>query len=243
MNPYTAEFIGTAILVIIGNGSVANVLMKDTKGHAADLMLITTAWALAVFMGVTIAAPYSGAHLNPAVSIGLATAGKFAWAETIPYILAQMSGAFLGATTVWAFYRNHINRTEDAAAIQGCFCTAPAIKCTSSNFFSEFVATAILILGVLYITNAEATLQETNIPIGLGSVGAIPIAFFVWGLGNALGGTTGYAINPARDLAPRIAHALLPMKHKGESSWAYSWIPVVAPIIAAIAVGAAYSML
>lgn len=237
MNPYFAEFIATAVLILLGNGSVANVVLKDTKGSGENLMLITTSWALAVFAGVTIAGPYSGAHLNPAVSLGLAIAGKFAWADVLPYIGAQMCGGFVGAVLVWAFYKKHIDRTEDKASLQAIYCTAPAIRNNCSNFFSELIATAILILGVLYITDGEASVSDTTIPIGLGSVGAIPVAFFVWVIGNSLGGTTGYAINPARDLAPRIAHALLPMAHKGSSGWDYAWIPTLAPLTSAALVG------
>ncbi len=247
MNQYFAEFLATAVLLLLGNGSVANVTLKKTKGNGSDLMIITTAWALAVFVAVTIAGPYSGAHLNPAVTLGLAAAGRFPWHDVLPYIGAQMAGGFLGATIVWLFYKKHIDITEDKDTLLGIFCTSPAIKSNCSNFISEFVATCVLILGVLFISSGEISVSGASIPdgqgvlpVGLGSVGAIPIAFFIWVIGNSLGGTTGYAINPARDLAPRIAHAILPMKHKGGSDWGYSWIPVVAPICAGLIIGWIY---
>lgn len=233
MSPFLAEYIATAVMIVLGNGSVANVVTRDTKGAASGWIVITTGWALAVFVAVIIAGPYSGAHLNPAVTLGLALAGNFPWQDLLPYALCQMAGAFTGAVLVWIFYHDHIERTDDKATLQALFCTAPAIRNTPINFFSEFLATFILILGVLYITGAE--IIDTTTPIGLGSVGAIPIAFVVWVLGLALGGTTGYAINPARDLGPRIAHSMLPMKYKGDSGWGYSWIPVLAPLTGAAA--------
>lgn len=248
MSPYFAEFLATAVLILLGNGTVANVLLKDTKGNNSGLIVITTGWAMAVFAAVCISSPYSGAHLNPAVTVLLAVAGKFPCSDVLPYIASQLAGGFVGAVLVWMFYRQHIERTDDKGLLQAMFCTAPAIKNVPSNFFSEFIGTSVLLLGVLFITGGELVCGEMiklspegSVPLGLGSVGAMPIAFFVWVIGIALGGTTGYAINPARDLAPRIAHALLPMKYKGDSGWSYSWIPVVAPLSSALVLGLLFS--
>jgi glycerol uptake facilitator protein len=208
---------------------VANVLLNDTKGNNSGWIVITTAWGLAVFVGVTVAGPISGAHLNPAVTIGLAIAGKFAWASVGSYILAQMLGAMLGAFLVWLMYYDHFQKTNDRGFVLAVFCTGPAVRNYLSNILSEIMGAFVLIFVVFYITGAEIT--PTKTPIGLGSVGAIPVAFLVWVIGLSLGGTTGYAINPARDLGPRIMHAILPIKSKGTSDWAYAWIPIVGPIV------------
>ena len=231
MSPFTAELIGTMLVILLGDGVVANVVLKDTKGNNAGWMVITTAWGLAVFIGVTVAGPYSGAHLNPAVTLGLAIAGKFSWASVLPYITAQLIGAFLGSILVWLMYYDHFKRTNDPAAILSVFCTGPAVRNYMSNVSSEIIGAFVLILVIFFITGAEIT--STKTPIGLGSVGAIPVAFLVWVIGLSLGGTTGYAINPVRDLGPRIAHALLPIKNKGRSDWAYAWIPIAGPLIGA----------
>ncbi|MXV49453.1 MIP family channel protein [Pedobacter sp. HMF7647] len=232
MSPFTAELIGTMLIILLGDGVVANVLLKDTKGNNSGWLVITTAWALAVFTGVTVAGPYSGAHLNPAVTIGLAVAGKFPWDGVLPYILAQFIGAFLGAFVVWLMYFDHFKRTNEPGAILSVFCTGPAVRNYVSNIASEIIGAFVLIFVIFYITGAEITATKT--PVGLGSVGAIPVAFLVWVIGLSLGGTTGYAINPARDLGPRMVHALLPIKNKGGSDWRYAWIPVVGPIIGAV---------
>ena len=231
MTPFIAEIIGTAILILLGGGVVANVVLNKTIGNNSGWIVITTGWALAVYVAVVIAGPYSGAHINPAVSISLAVAGKFPWADVPMYLLAQMLGAMLGATMVWLFYKVHFDVTEDGGAKKAVFCTAPAIKHTVSNFFSEALGTFVLIFAILYFTNASIT--ETGSVIGLGSLGALPVAFLVWSIGLSLGGTTGYAINPARDLGPRIMHALLPIKNKVSSDWGYAWIPVLGPITGA----------
>ena len=231
MSPFTAELIGTMLVILLGDGVVANVVLKDTKGNNAGWMVITTAWGLAVFIGVTVAGPYSGAHLNPAVTLGLAIVGKFPWASVLPYIAAQLIGAFIGAILVWLMYYDHFKRTNDPAAILSVFCTGPAVRNYISNVASEIIGAFVLILVIFFITGAEIT--STKTPIGLGSVGAIPVAFLVWVIGLSLGGTTGYAINPVRDLGPRIAHALLPIKNKGRSDWAYAWIPIAGPLIGA----------
>lgn len=231
MNAYPAEFIGTAIMILLGNGVVANVVLKDTKGNNSGWIVITTAWALAVFVAVVVAGPYSGAHLNPAVTLSLAISGAFEWTEVPFYAISQITGAMLGSLLVWLFYKDHFDATEDKGLKAAPFATGPAIANKTSNLFSEIVGTFVLIFVIFYITGAELGTEKT--PIGLGSVGAIPVTFLVWVIGLSLGGTTGYAINPARDLGPRIVHALIPMKGKGNSNWGYAWIPVIGPIIGA----------
>jgi len=231
MTEFTAEFIGTALIILMGNGVVANVVLKGTKGNNGGWMVITTAWALAVFVGVVIAAPYSGAHLNPAVTIALAITQKFAWIKVPYYILAQLCGAMTGAFLVWIIYKDHFDLTEDKGLKAAPFATSPAIRNLKSNLFSEITGTFVLIFVIFYFTNAEMGTEKT--PIGLGSIGAIPVAFLVWVIGLGLGGTTGYAINPVRDLGPRIVHALIPMKDKGSSDWAYAWVPIVGPVLGA----------
>ncbi|OGX83213.1 MIP/aquaporin family protein [Hymenobacter coccineus] len=238
MSPFTAEFVGTAVLMLLGNGVVANVVLADTKGHNSGWMVITTAWALAVYVGVVIAGPVSGAHLNPAVTLGLALAGKFAWALVGPYVLAQMLGSALGAALVWVLYKDHFDRTPAPGLKLAVFCTGPAIRNHQRNLASEVVGTLVLVLTVLHIAGAEVT--ATHAAIGLGSVGALPVALLVWVVGLGLGGTTGYAINPARDLAPRLVHALLPIRGKGSSEWSYAWIPVLGPLAGAALAAALY---
>ena len=229
MTPFFAEFIGTGVLVLLGNGVVANVVLTDTKGQQSGWMVITTGWAMAVYVGVVIANPYSGSHLNPAVTIAMAVAGNLAWSSVVPYILAQLLGAMTGASLVWLIYRNHFDRTADPALKLAVFATAPAIRNNLSNLISEMIGTFVLIFTVFYFTKAEITDSKT--PIGLGSVGALPVALLVWSIGLSLGGTTGYAINPARDLGPRIMHYVLPIKNKRGSDWGYSWIPIVGPVL------------
>jgi glycerol uptake facilitator protein len=231
MSPFTAELIGTMFLILLGTSVVANVILKGTKGYAGGWMVITTGWALAVFVGVVIAGPYSTAHLNPAVSIGLAIAGKFEWSLVPMYVLAQLAGAMLGAFLTWCIYRDHFNETTDSDTQLAVFSTGPAIRNTIFNVLSEVIGTFVLLFVVFYFTNAEIKNPQSS--VGLGSLGAIPVAFLVWAIGLSLGGTTGYAINPARDLGPRIVHSLLPMKHKGSSNWKYAWIPIIGPIIGA----------
>ena len=231
MSEFAAELIGTMLLILLGNGVVANVILKGTKGNNGGWIVITTGWALAVYVGVVFAAPYSGAHLNPAVTIGLAIAGKFAWAKVGMFILAQMVGAMIGSFIVWIVYKDHFTATEDADTQLAVFSTSPAIKNIVFNFLSEVVGTFVLVFVVFYFTTAEMGPDTT--PIGLGSLGAIPVAFLVWAIGLSLGGTTGYAINPARDFGPRIVHAFLPLKHKGSSNWKYAWVPIIGPFVGA----------
>lgn len=231
MTPFLAEFIGTILLILMGGGVVANVCLTKTKGNGAGWMAITTAWALGVFIGVVVAGPYSGAHLNPAVSIGLAIGGTFPWSEVPVYILAQFLGAALGALVVWLVYKDHFDATDSQTAKLGVFCTNAEISNPVINFLTEMVGTFVLMFVVFYITDGELTYESNSmLPIGLGSVGAIPVAFTVWVIGLSLGGPTGYAINPARDLAPRFMHTILPIKGKGSSHWEYAWIPGIAPI-------------
>ncbi|SEP45684.1 MIP/aquaporin family protein [Mucilaginibacter sp. OK283] len=236
MSPFIAELIGTMLLILLGDGVVANVVLKDTKGNNSGWIVITTAWGLAVFVGVVVAGPYSGAHLNPAVTIALAIAGKFAWAQVPLYIAAQFLGAMIGSFLVWMMYYDHFKRTNDPASILAVFCTGPAVRNYISNITSEVIGAFVLLFTIFYIAGAQ--IVPTNTPIGLGSVGAIPVALLVWVIGLSLGGTTGYAINPCRDLGPRIMHMILPIKNKGTSDWPYAWIPVLGPIAgAAIAAG------
>lgn len=241
MSPFTAELIGTMILILLGNGVVANVVLKDTKGNNSGWMVITTGWALAVFAGVVIAGPYSGAHLNPAVTIGLAVANKFAWSQVPTFIAAQLTGAMLGSLLVWLMYKDHFSATKEPALKSAAFYTAPAIKNTKLNLISEAIGTFVLLLAVFYITNGELGKEKT--PIGLGSIGAIPVTFIVWAIGLSLGGTTGYAINPARDLGPRIIHSILPITDKSKTDWKYAWIPIAGPITGALVAAGLYLIL
>ncbi|MDA3821916.1 MAG: aquaporin family protein [Bacteroidales bacterium] len=235
MNEYMAEFIGTFLLVLLGNGVVANVVLKGTKGHESGWIVISLGWGLAVFVGVAVAGPVSGAHINPAVTIGLAVSGLFPWSNVVPFIVSQMLGAMIGAFIVWLFYKEHFNQTEDKDAKLACYATIPAIRKPFSNMVSEIVGTFVLVFVILYISEPDLNLPGVvNAKIGLGTLGALPVALLVTAIGLSLGGTTGYAINPARDLGPRIMHTLLPMKNKGDSDWKYSWIPVLGPFTGAV---------
>ena len=232
------EFVGTAILVLFGDGVVASTVLKKSKGENGGWVVITLAWGLAVMLGVFIAGPYSGAHLNPAVTLGLAAAGTFSWALVLPYIVAQMLGGFLGAVLVYLYYKDHYDVTDDPATKLSTFCTIPAIRNYGRNLFSEIVGTFVLVFVILALS------MQNNLPeVGMGSLGAFPVAMLIVALGMSLGGTTGYAINPARDLAPRLAHALLPIKGKGSSDWAYSWVPVLGPIIGGFLAAVLYCLI
>lgn len=241
MTPFVAELIGTMFLILLGNGVVANVVLKGTKGNNSGWMVITTGWALSVFAGVVIAGPYSGAHLNPAVTLGLALADKFAWDQVPLFIAAQLLGAMLGAFLVWLVYKPHFDLTEDGASQLAVFSTGPAIRQPVANLFSEAVGTFVLIFVIFYFTTPEMGTEKT--PIGMGALGAIPVTFLVWAIGLSLGGTTGYAINPARDLGPRIVHALLPMRNKCHSDWKYALVPVAGPMMGAAAAALLYMLL
>lgn len=242
MNPFTAEVIGTALMILLGNGVVAGCVLKNTKiGTGGGWMVITTAWAFAVYAAVVVAGPASGAHLNPAVSIGLATAGLFEWAQVPMYIVAQFIGAMLGAGLVWLFYADHFAITDDEGAKRACFCTEPAIRNLPRNFMNEVVGAFVLLFVIYYLVgNGEITLpqQSEATPIGLGSLGALPVAILVWVIGLSLGSTTGYAINPARDGGPRIVLTLLGKKLGGvKPDWQYGIIPLTAPIVGAVLAG------
>jgi len=231
MTPFLGEFTGTALLIILGDGVVANVVLNKTKGNNGGLIAITFGWAMAVYVGVFVSSPYSGAHLNPAVTLSLAAAGKFEWASVATYILAQLAGAMVGALLVWLAYRQHFNETDDANAKLAVFCTAPAIRSPLNNLLTEIIGTFVLVFAVLYIANPTITLNNTDGKMGLGAIGALPVAFLVLAIGLSLGGPTGYAINPARDLGPRIMHFLLPIPKKRDSDWGYAWVPILGPFM------------
>ncbi|MCW5899031.1 MAG: aquaporin family protein [Flavobacteriales bacterium] len=232
MTPFTAELLGTMLLILLGNGVVANTLLEGTKGHASGWIVITTGWAMAVFVGVVVAGPFSGAHLNPAVTVALAITGKFAWEAVPGYVLAQMIGAMLGAFLVWLTHKDHFAATRNEASKLACFATGPAIRKPLSNLISESVGTFVLVFTVLFLVGPTLDLgDEREVAIGLGSIGALPVALLVWVIGLSLGGTTGYAINPARDLGPRIMHTV--MRIGGLSDWGYAWVPVVGPLLGA----------
>ncbi len=234
MNPYLAEFIGTALLVIFGNGVVANVVLSRTKGNQSGWIVIATGWALAVFIGVFSSQAASGAHLNPAVTLAMALAGKFPVANVAGYVCAQLLGGITGGALVYFFYQAHFKVTEDANLKLACFCTAPNIRQIGQAFFCELLGTFLLVLPVFLMTDAKFRFPAESggeVIIGLGALGALPVALLVFAIGLSLGGTTGYAINPARDLGPRMMHALLPIPGKRDSDWGYAWVPVVAPLL------------
>ena len=220
------EFIGTMILILMGDGVCANVSLEKSKAKGAGWVVVTFAWGLAVMCGVFVAGPYTGAHLNPAVSIGLALAGTFDWNLVVPYIIAQMLGGFVGAVLVYIYFKDHYDATPDADTKLGTFCTIPAIRNKWRNLLSEAIGTFVLVYCILAIGNVGNTPE-----LGMGSLGAFPVTFLIVAIGMSLGGTTGYAINPARDLAPRFAHFILPIKGKRDSDWSYAWVPGLGPII------------
>lgn len=231
MSPFLAELLGTMLLIVLGNGVVANVVLNKTKGQNSGWIVITTGWAFAVTVAVYAVGTFSGAHLNPAVTIGLASIGKFAWGAVPAYIAAQLLGAFSGAAIVWLAYLPHWAVTENQAAKLAVFCTAPAIRNPISNVITEIIGTAVLVLGVLAILTPKNLNPDFGWNVGLGPA---LVGIIVWAIGLSLGGSTGYAINPARDLGPRLAHAVLPIAGKGHSDWGYAWIPVVAPILGGV---------
>lgn len=233
MSHFLAELIGTMILILLGDGVVANVLLNKTKGQNSGLIVIATGWAFAVAIPAYIFGTISGAHFNPALTIALAAIGKFPWSEVPVYIIAQFIGAILGATLVWLHYLPHWEATESKELKRAVFCTDPAIKNTFANFISEVIATFILVFAILGV-------GLTKMADG---ISPYVVALLIWVIGVSLGGTTGYAINPARDLGPRIAHFILPIHGKGDSNWGYAWIPVVGPVLGALAGALAYSAL
>lgn len=254
MKDCVAELIGTTLLVLLGNGVVANVLLRGTKGHGGGWIVITFGWAMGVYVAVLCVAEYSGAHINPAVTIALACAGQVTWPFASALVISQLCGGILGGTLVYAFYADHYRSTEDADLKLATFCTAPNHRNLPRNFLSELIGTFVLLLAVLMMIEPSVeflpALGSSEAPgtakLGLGAVGALPIALVVLAIGLSLGGTTGYAINPARDLGPRIAHALLPITGKRDSDWGYSWVPVLGPItggILAVAVFKLFSLI
>jgi glycerol uptake facilitator protein len=244
MSPLLAEFIGTALLIILGNGVVATTLLNRSKGQSGGWIAITAGWGLAVFVAVFSVARVSGAHLNPAVSVAMAIAGNFPWASVPCYIAAQFLGAMFGSAVVWIAFLPHWKVTDDPGLKLAVFCTAPAIRSAPSNLICEIIGTFILIFCIFCIKGAVGAPGGDSIfPIDLGALGALPVGLLVWAIGLSLGGPTGYAINPARDLGPRIAHSLLPVSGKGGSDWSYAWIPVLGPLIGGSLGALAYTAL
>ena len=235
MSVFISEFVGTTILILLGDGVVANVILNKTKGNNGGLIAITFGWAIAVFVGVYISVSLGGkGHLNPAVSLALASLDKIPWSDVPVYISAQLLGAMLGSFLVWVSYKQHFDDTEDAATKLGVFCTSPSISNPFFNLLTEMIATIVLILGALYITKSAST---------LGALDDLPVGLLVLGIGLSLGGPTGYAISPSRDLGPRIMHAILPIKGKGSSNWGYSWIPIIGPVVGAFVAAMLYKLI
>jgi glycerol uptake facilitator protein len=223
MSPFFGEFIGTALLILLGDGVVANVVLNKTKGNNGGWIVITFGWAIAVFIAVFVSSHFSKAHLNPAITVAMAyLENNFSWSDVPVYIGGQLAGAMAGAFMVWLNYRLHFDATTDADAKLAVFCTGPAIRNPVTNLIAEITGTFVLVFGVLYIAAPSSS---------LGALDALPVALVVLGIGLSLGGTTGYAINPARDLGPRIMHFILPIQNKRDSDWSYAWIPVVGPLI------------
>lgn len=226
MSNFVAEIIGTMILILLGDGVVANVLLGKSKGQGGGWIVITAGWGLAVAVAVYAVGRFSGAHINPAVTIALAAVGKLGWDQVPVYIVGQFIGAFIGAVLVWLAYLPHWAETQDKGLKLAVFSTGPAVRNYGLNLLTEIIGTFMLVMGVLAITS--------NTEPGTSGLTPLLVGFLVWGIGLSLGGPTGYAINPARDLGPRIAHAVLPIPGKGDSDWAYSWVPVVGPIIGGV---------
>ena len=244
LNPLLAEFIGTAILLLLGAGVVANINLKKTIASGqTPWVLITSAWGFAVFLGVYVSAASSGAHLNPAVTLGLATAGKFSWSLVPGYFIAQLLGAMCGSWLAYLTYIDHYRATTDESAVRSTFCTGPAIRNIKNNLFSEAIGTFMLVFGALFIVSPNISIVGTEVQnFGLGALDALPVGILVWVIGISLGGTTGYAINPARDFGPRLVYQLLPRKNK-DADWGYSWVPILGPFIGGSLAGLVYSFL
>lgn len=241
MTPFIAEFFGTFFLILFGLGTNANVSLDKTYGHNSGWVSVFLGWGIGVFVGVSVAAPFSGAHINPAVTVGLAIANLFEWGEVLPFIIAQLLGAGMGALVVWLVFKKHFEATEDANTKMGIFVTGGAIRNFATNFFCEMMGTFVLMFSILHFSAPSFNLDIiTNGVVGLGSIGALPVALLVMGIGASLGGATGFAINPARDFMPRLMHTILPIKGKRDSDWAYSWIPIVAPLLGAIIASVVY---
>jgi glycerol uptake facilitator protein len=235
MTPFVGELTGTALMMLLGNGVVANVVLARTKGHGGGTIVITFGWAMAVFAAVSTVGTFSGAHLNPAITLALALTGKFQWNLVPSYIAAQFLGACLGAFLVWLVYRPHFGATENRDDKLAVFCTSPGIRAPLDNLLSEIVGTFVLVFVVLFLAAAS---------FGLGALDALPVSLLVLAIGVSLGGPTGYAINPARDLGPRLMHALLPIPAgKRDSDWTYAWIPVLGPLLGAALAASLYLLL
>jgi glycerol uptake facilitator protein len=240
MTPFIAESIGTMILVTLGDGVVANVLLNKSKGQNAGWIVVTAGWAFAVTIAVYCTVAISGAHLNPAVTLGMAAIGKFDWSLVPGYIAAQVIGGILGGVLVWLAYLPHWKETSDQPTKLGVFCTAPAIRNAPANLLTEIIGTFVLVVGLLAILTPQNLVPDSGFKEGFGPA---LVGVLVWAIGLSLGGPTGYAINPARDLGPRIAHALLPIAGKGGSDWGYAWIPIIGPIAGGIAGAFLYKLL
>ena len=242
------EFLGTLVLILLGNGVCAATSLEKSKAKGAGWIVITMGWGFAVMVGVFISGSVSGAHLNPAVIIGCALAGSMEWNAVLGYVVAQMLGGFAGAVLVWLFYKDHYDLTDDPATKIGTFCTSPAIDGHKGrNFFCEALATWLLVF-VILVFGLDANVphldaEGVHLHIGMGELGALPVTYLIMAIGMSLGGTTGYSLNPARDLSPRIAHAILPMKNKADSAWDYSWVPVLGPIAGAALAALTYIVL
>ena len=234
MSIFLSEFLGTAILIAFGNGVVANVVLNKTKGNNSGWIVIAFGWAIAVFVGVFVSAKYSGAHLNPAVTIALAWLKKISWNVVPQYLAGQLLGAMTGSVIVWFSYLQHYKATENADSILATFATSPAIKNSGYNFLTEFLATFVFVLSILFIVAPSNS---------LGSLDALPVALLVLGIGLSFGGPTGYAINPVRDLGPRIMHQLLPISYKGPSNWKYVLVPVLGPLAGGLLAAVVFSLL
>jgi|TARA_X000000368_G_scaffold121762_1_gene95496 glycerol uptake facilitator protein len=244
IDPYLAEFIGTFILLLLGEGVVANVNLKKTIAQGqTPWILITSAWGFSVFVAVFITAQFSGAHLNPAVTIGLAVAEKFSWTLVPGYLIAQLLGAMFGSWICYITYIDHHRKTTDEAVVRSTFCTGPAIRNFKNNFFSELIGTFVLVFGVLFIAIPNIQIEGVEVSnFGLGALEALPVGILVWVIGLSLGGTTGYAINPARDFGPRLVYQLIPRKNK-DADWSYAWIPVFGPFAGGAIAGIFYLIL
>ena len=244
IDPYIAEFIGTFILLLLGEGVVANVKLKKTIAEdQTPWVLITSAWGFAVFVGVFITSQFSGAHLNPAVTIGLAVAEKFSWTLVPGYLISQLLGAMMGSWICYITYIDHYKVTSDEDSVRSTFCTGPAIRNLKNNFFSEFIGTFVLVFGVLFIAIPNIEIDGLEVSsFGLGALEALPVGILVWVIGLSLGGTTGYAINPARDFGPRIVYQLIPRKNK-DADWSYAWIPILGPFTGGVVAGFIYLLL
>jgi glycerol uptake facilitator protein len=245
MSAYLAEFIGTALLILFGNGVVANVLLAKTKGNNSGWIVIAAGWGIAVFVGAFCADKYSGAHLNPAVTLAMVIAGKLDAATAVGYAIAQLLGAMLGGFLVYVFYREHFLATDDPDAKLACFCTSPNIRNLGQSLVCEAIGTYALILPIFLMVSPSletvvATAEVPTTKLGLGAMGLLPVGLLVFGIGLSLGGTTGYAINPVRDLGPRLMHAILPIPDKRDSDWGYAWVPVLGPLLGAALAAVTY---